>query len=48
MAEPPAHDEDAEPPEGIDPVILSLVRALAQQAAREDHEAAAKRQGSSD
>ena len=48
MAEPPAHDDDAEPPEGIDPAILSLVRALARQAAREDHEAAANREGSPD
>lgn len=40
MAEPPPHDEDAERPKSIDPAILSLARALARQAAREDHEAA--------
>lgn len=44
MAEPPAHDEEAETTRGIDPAILSLVRVLARQAAREDH-AAGKHQG---
>lgn len=40
MADPPSHDEDAERPKNIDPAILSLARALARQAAREDQEAA--------
>lgn len=42
MAEPPAHDEEAETPKSVDPAILSLVRVLARQAAREDHEAAGR------
>ncbi len=39
MVKSSAPDEGPERPDGTDPAILRLARALARQAAREDHEA---------
>jgi len=39
MTQPPGADAGVEGPSRPDPAILRLVRALARQAAREDHEA---------
>lgn len=39
MVKSPPPDKGPERPDGTDPAILRLARALARQAAREDHEA---------